>query len=88
MHEIGHNLGMRHDFDKRHKGKGCVKDNHIMNYGSSKEIWSECSKKDFQAHYLVIKDERKQWCMEGSECSNIKLGVGIYIKYFTKGGIS
>ena len=58
---------MRHDFDKKHKGKGCVKDDHIMNYGSKKEKWSDCSKKDFLAHYLTIKSERGHWCMEGSE---------------------
>ena len=65
-HEIGHNLGMLHDFDTRHKGKGCVKDNHIMNYGKSKEVWSECSKKDFQANYLRTTKSSK-WCMEGSK---------------------
>ena len=52
---------MRHDFDKKHKGKGCVKDDHIMNYGSKKEKWSDCSKKDFLAHYLTIKSERGHW---------------------------
>ena len=56
---------MKHDFDPRHKGKGCVKDNHIMNYGKSKECWSECSKKDFQANYLRTVRKYK-WCMEGS----------------------
>ena len=63
-HEIGHNLGMLHDFDTRHKGKGCVKDNHIMNYGKSKEVWSECSKKDFQAMYTYIKQKKYSWCLE------------------------
>ena len=61
---------MKHDFDRRHKGKGCIKDNTIMNYGKSKECWSACSKKDFQANYLRTSRKYK-WCMEGSE--NIRL---------------
>ena len=59
-HEIGHNLGMKHDFDSSHPAS-CVKDNHIMSYGNSKEKWSTCSKKDLLVHYNSI----KRWCMEG-----------------------
>ena len=29
-HEIGHNLGLRHDFSPRHSGRGC---SGIMSYG-------------------------------------------------------
>ena len=68
-HEIGHNLGMSHDFDKKHGGKGsaCDKKNHIMAYGTSKDVWSICSKKDFEAHYLwVQKTSYVSWCMEGN----------------------
>ena len=54
---------MKHDFDSAHEGKGCEKDNHIMSYGNSKEKWSSCSKKDFQAHYLSM--NKDLWCMEG-----------------------
>ena len=61
-HEIGHNIGMKHDFDPSHKGKGCVKNDHVMSYGNSKKKWSECSKKDFEAHYLMTKNN---WCMKG-----------------------
>ena len=63
-HEIGHNLGMRHDFDDEHGGESsaCNQDNHIMSYDSTKEKWSDCSKADFQARYLQVKDN---WCMEG-----------------------
>ena len=39
-HEIGHNMGMSHDFASKHKGRGC---NGIMAYGKSKDEWSQCS---------------------------------------------
>ena len=63
-HEVGHNLGMKHDFDAAHGGDSspCNQDNHIMAYGSSKEKWSTCSKSDFEARYLQVKNS---WCMEG-----------------------
>ena len=65
-HEVGHNLGMAHDFSKTHGGESnpCNQENHIMSYGSSFEKWSKCSKKDFQARYLQRAMEGK-WCMEG-----------------------
>jgi len=62
-HEVGHNLGMKHDFDEAHGGQSstCNQNNHIMSYGSSKEKWSTCSKADFEARYLQVKNN---WCME------------------------
>ena len=63
-HEIGHNLGMLHDFDALHGGQNnpCNSKNNIMSYGSSMQTWSLCSKKDFQSYYTRIKSK---WCMEG-----------------------
>ena len=58
-HELGHNLGMDHDFVQRHKkecnGKG------IMSYGEHPMVWSTCSRADFEAQYMRWKDD---WCME------------------------
>ena len=68
-HEIGHNLGLRHDFDVVHQGKGCDASNHIMSYGQSKDKWSLCSKADFESHYILIQQREKygyKWCMEGN----------------------
>merc|ERR1712223_1487261 len=66
-HEIGHNLGMRHDFDKVHGGSGkpnsggeCEQINSYMCYVNSRTKWSECSKKDFQAHYINFEEV---WCL-------------------------
>jgi len=68
-HEVGHNLGMKHDFDEKHGGQSssCNQDNHIMAYGNSKEKWSTCSKSDFEARYLQVKNN---WCME-AEIGNV-----------------
>ena len=68
-HEIGHNLGFYHDFDNHHGGQSssCNQNNHIMSYGSSKDKWSTCSKKDFEARYLWVKQTSYvSWCMEGN----------------------
>jgi len=59
-HEMGHNLGMDHDFTEAHKASGCDGTG-IMSYGDPPNQWSECSKRDFQAHYLTNKNN---WCMD------------------------
>ena len=67
-HEIGHNLGMYHDFDEVHGGTGnkgsggeCEQNHHYMSYGSGRTKWSECSKKDLQAHFINFE---KVWCLD------------------------
>ena len=83
-HEIGHNLGMKHDFDAKHGGQSsaCNRDNHIMSYGSTKEKWSCCSKKDFRAHYLWVQQTYYvSWCME---CNNHKILYSICNKVYKK----
>ena len=60
-HELGHNLGMAHDFDSKHEGSGCDKTG-VMSYGDPVNQWSTCSRSDFAAHYELNKD---RWCMEG-----------------------
>ena len=73
-HEVGHNLGMKHDFDEAHGGQSstCNQNNHIMSYGSSKEKWSTCSKADFEARYLQVKNV---WCMESKFHSNFQFNI-------------
>ena len=69
-HEIGHNIGMHHDFDSTHGGESkedatnhCNKKG-IMSYGTSVPTkWSTCSKKDFTSHYNAHKNN---WCMPGN----------------------
>ena len=62
-HEIGHNLGMRHDFDEGHGGKNNKCNGQgLMSYGDQPEKWSTCSVTDFTAHY---NNEKNNWCLEG-----------------------
>ena len=69
-HEIGHNLGMDHDFAKKHGGKTgtCNKYAGIMSYQTPLQKgkhWSTCSKKDFQTHYNTILNRGGTWCLTG-----------------------
>lgn len=66
-HEMGHNLGMYHDFSEwpspPHLEAGCDRQG-WMSYQLDDGIqqWSECSKNDFAAHYSQNRDI---WCMPG-----------------------
>ena len=66
VHEIGHNLGMDHDFNndestRYYKGKACNSKG-VMSYGEKEKEWSQCSKNDFKAYYNI---ERTNWCLDG-----------------------
>merc|ERR1719369_1022419 len=63
-HEIGHNLGMRHDFDSEHGGEGGKCDGKgLMSYGSDRpDQWSSCSDTDMLTW----------WKKEGHECVNTR----------------
>ena len=61
---MGHNLGMLHDFDKEHGGdNGPCNGKGIMSYGSAPNVWSTCSKNDFQALYNIA----SSWCLDGMQ---------------------
>ena len=62
-HEVGHNLGMSHDF-RYFKGENCDCKG-IMSFCGYKrwiQKWSECSRNDFLAHYNRIGESN--WCLE------------------------
>ena len=77
-HEVGHTLGMWHDFDTnphrsytcgpgKWKGNGNGKTNDIMNYGSPKRKgWSECSNEDFHAYYTSVYQNLEKFCLKGT----------------------
>ena len=65
-HEMGHNMGMLHDFDSRHGGQGgpCDKTG-FMSYGTAPNVWSTCSRADFLAHYNeIIASNQLKWCLD------------------------
>merc|ERR1719430_2993009 len=55
-HELGHNLGIRHDFDKDHGGKRghCNGEKGVMSYGIHPDTWTSCSNKDFSNWYQRV----------------------------------
>ena len=64
-HEMGHNLGMLHDFDDKHGGQsGACNGQGIMSYGSFPQQWSSCSKADYLARYNQVGGNN--WCMAGN----------------------
>merc|ERR1719369_2618588 len=76
-HELGHNLGMRHDFDEQHGGTGFPGEGGkcdgkgLMSYGSDRpDIWSSCSDTDMLTW----------WKEEGHECVNTRDIVDAHIK--------
>ena len=57
-HEIGHNAGMKHDFEQSRRnirydslGKRCTDIGSIMDYFQKRTKWSTCSNEDFQESY-------------------------------------
>ena len=64
-HEMGHNLGMFHDFAPQHKAT-CDKTG-LMSYFVDTNKWSTCSKADFHAHYVEFKNF---WCLERKSRNN------------------
>jgi len=73
-HEIAHNLGIYHDFDKpRHRSKTCGPGiwqggitNKIMNYGTPKQqSFSECSNLDFKYYYTTVVGSQAKFCLKG-----------------------
>merc|ERR1712086_68345 len=77
-HEIGHNLGMYHDFDTSHGGTGSATTSTndcnyqgFMSYYDHLSQWSDCSISDFTAHYTDLADS---WCMPESTAASTACG--------------
>lgn len=88
-HELGHVLGMSHDFRPVHDTSTgetilvrdtCVgyleKDTgeFIMNYGNQRKIWSTCSNEDFARYYKAVVKHNTQFCLEDISPGNNTMG--------------
>ena len=61
-HEMGHNMGMLHDFDNVHGGNGgACNGQGLMSYGNTPTQWSTCSRNDYLARYNQVGGFN--WCM-------------------------
>jgi len=82
-HEMGHNLGLRHDFGLPDTSCNCEG---IMSYNGQYGCpinlpakWSHCSKNSFAEHYNKVVGKGLQWCMASfnsqtaPSCSTSKL---------------
>ena len=79
-HEIGHNLGMYHDFQaypevRTGRSRTCGPGkwnggptNQLMNYGEPIEnTWSSCSNEDFQNFYSIVTANIRKFCLQEHE---------------------
>ena len=72
-HELGHNLGMDHDFIDPYtspktifrdsSGKSCTDDHGVMDYYVSVQKWTTCSVERFTQHYNNVISWYGQFCM-------------------------
>merc|ERR1719470_61727 len=66
-HEIGHLLGMEHDFKLGRRGWTCGKGEKtgefLMNYGSKRQKFSNCSNNDFREYYKRVVATKGKFCL-------------------------
>ena len=91
-HELGHLLGLEHDFKlggKRSKTCGSEKGPFVMNYGDNHQSFSECSNIDFKTYYHTVVAEKGKFCLtEGAEAVvgwYLFINIACILIYFTVG---
>ena len=77
-HEIGHVLGMHHDFNPVHGkrascGEGRDKGTLIMNYGEPRTVWSKCSNQDFKRLYESVIYTKGKFCLKKSKTKGMQV---------------
>ena len=75
VHEIGHNLGMEHDFTgedpmamrRASNGQPCTGVRGFMGYEPKANKWSACSREDFVDYWDAINTEQGGFCLDPGE---------------------
>jgi len=67
VHELGHTLGMEHDFDEKHRFTDC-NGKGLMSYNDHPDEWSDCSNKDFVERFRSYLHQ----CLIGSDAGTEK----------------
>ena len=92
-HELGHTLGMQHDFIKDDQrtnpkcGKGKKTGVSILNYGNNprRTIWSQCSNEDFKTYYSkVIVGPAHHYCLKTTKEANLGKSFFQNLHFLTK----
>jgi hypothetical protein len=73
-HELGHNLGMNHDFEdpfaspktilRDAAGNSCTDSNGVMDYYVTVQKWTTCSVERFTQHYNNVVSSTGSFCMK------------------------
>lgn len=72
-HELGHNLGMPHDFmdpyqspkiiRRDSRGLSCTDNNGVMDYYVTVQKWTTCSVEKFTEHYNNVLNRDGKFCL-------------------------
>ena len=65
-HELGHLLGMEHDFIPGRRNRTCGEKTGetMMNYGSNRHTFSECSNIDFKDYFERVVARNGEFCLK------------------------
>ena len=90
-HELGHALGIEHDFNDNtggdrfdKNGVSCTYINGIMDYGARSSInkFTTCSREDFRDYYNNVLDTYNSFCLSCGKISNFDHSICAYFQNY------